>query len=118
MPTPVNKSLYERVKKEADEKYDKPSAYKSAWIVKTYKDRGGTYSGRRSNSGIGRWMQEKWRDVGHQDYPVFRPTHRVSPETPLTVSEIDPKNLREQIALKQEIKGTANLPPFLPKRFK
>lgn len=35
--------LYEKVKKEADKVFSKPSAYKSAWIVKTYKDRGGKY---------------------------------------------------------------------------
>lgn len=29
MPTPIDQDLYEKVKKEADEKYAKPSAYKS-----------------------------------------------------------------------------------------
>ena len=31
MPKPKDTDLYERVKKEADEKFDKPSAYKSGW---------------------------------------------------------------------------------------
>jgi len=52
MPTPKDPSLYEKVKKEADEKYSKPSAYKSGWIVKTYKDRGGTYSGAKPKKGL------------------------------------------------------------------
>jgi len=117
MPTPVDKALYEQVKKEADKVYAKPSAYKSGWIVKTYKDRGGTYSGKKGEEGIGTWFKEKWADVGNRQYPVYRPTKRVNKNTPLLASEIDPENLREQIALKQHIKGTANLPPFLPKRF-
>lgn len=40
---PTNPLLYATVKKEADAKFDKPSAYKSAWIVREYKRRGGTY---------------------------------------------------------------------------
>ena len=112
MPTPKDPALYERVKKEADEKYSKPSAYKSGWIVKTYKDRGGTYSGAKPKKGLTRWYKERWADVGDGDYPVYRPTKRVSAETPLLASEIDPKNLREQIGLKQIYRGVANLPPF------
>ena len=45
MATPKNKSLYSRVKSEAKKKFKAfPSAYASAWIVKTYKKRGGTYA--------------------------------------------------------------------------
>jgi len=43
--TPTNKALYNRVKAEAKRKFDTwPSAYASAWLVKTYKKRGGGYS--------------------------------------------------------------------------
>ena len=42
-----NPELYQKAKQIADEKYDKPSAYKSGFIVKTYKDLGGTYSGKK-----------------------------------------------------------------------
>tara|TARA_R100001463_G_scaffold70960_2_gene124724 strand:- start:1772 stop:1936 length:165 start_codon:yes stop_codon:yes gene_type:complete len=42
-PVPTNPQLYARVKAEAGRKYDKPSAYKSGYIVKTYKARGGKY---------------------------------------------------------------------------
>jgi len=45
MATPTNKALYSRVKAEAKRKFKTwPSAYGSAWLVKTYKKRGGTYS--------------------------------------------------------------------------
>lgn len=41
---PTNKELYSKVKSEAKQKFDRfPSAYASAWIVKTYKKRGGNY---------------------------------------------------------------------------
>lgn len=44
-PTPKNKALYSRVKSEAKKKFKVyPSAYANAWLVKTYKKRGGTYS--------------------------------------------------------------------------
>ena len=44
-PNPTNKALYSRVKSEAKRKFKVyPSAYANAWLVKTYKKRGGGYS--------------------------------------------------------------------------
>jgi len=108
-----NPELYEKAKQIADEKYKKPSAYKSGFIVKKYKELGGTYSGTKNdNKGIGRWFKEDWKDIGNKEYPVYRPTKRITKDTPLTPQQIKPSNLKKQIALKQEIKGDANLPPF------
>ena len=43
-PTPKNKALYSRVKTAAKKKFKSfPSAYASAWIVREYKKKGGTY---------------------------------------------------------------------------
>ena len=43
-PTPANPSLYARVKAEAKRKFKVyPSAYANAWLVRTYKKRGGKY---------------------------------------------------------------------------
>ncbi len=43
-PTPTNPALYARVKAEAKRKFDVyPSAYANAWLVRTYKKRGGGY---------------------------------------------------------------------------
>ena len=40
----TNPSLYARVKAEAKRKFDVyPSAYANAWLVRTYKKRGGGY---------------------------------------------------------------------------
>ena len=115
MPTPKDKVLYEKVKKMADEIYKKPSAYKSAYIVKKYKELGGEYIDDKKPKELKRWFSEKWADIGGLDYPVYRPTVKVSKKTPLTVKEIDPKQLKEQIKLKQKIKGNKNLPPFKKK---
>jgi hypothetical protein len=112
MSVPLNKELYKKAKEIADKTYDKPSAYKSGFIVKTYKDLGGTYKDSGERKGIKEWFEEEWKDIGKKAYPVYRPTKRVSKHTPLTVSEIDPENLKKQIVLKQKIKGTKNLPPF------
>ena len=47
-PTPTNPKLYARVKAEAKKKFDVyPSAYANAWLVRTYKSRGGGYRGKR-----------------------------------------------------------------------
>jgi hypothetical protein len=113
MSIPANMRLYEEVKAYADTVYKKPSAYKSGFIVKTYKQRGGTYIG--GERPLGRWFDEKWTDVGGKGYPVYRPTRRISVKTPLLASEIKPSNLREQIERKQKIKGNANLSPFVGK---
>lgn len=112
MPIVVNQELYNKVKQEADELYSKASAYKSGWIVKEYKKRGGTYSGKKPKDGLKRWFKEQWADIGNEDYPVYRPTKRISKDTPLTASEIDANQAKEQIKLKQKIKGKKNLPKF------
>ena len=112
-----NYNLYKRAKQIADKTYKKPSAYKSGFIIKKYKELGGTFSGDKpKNIGIERWFKEKWVRVnpvvGNKTYPVYRPTKRINKDTPLTIDEIDPNNLRQQIDLKQIIKGNRNLPPF------
>ena len=44
-PKPKKPQLYARVKNEAKKKFKSwPSAYASAWLVREYKKRGGTYS--------------------------------------------------------------------------
>lgn len=40
-----NPSIYKKVKANADKKFDKPSAYKSGFIVQEYKRLGGKFSG-------------------------------------------------------------------------
>ena len=44
---PLDKELYETIKKEVWAQYKLPSAYRSAQLVKKYKEAGGTYSGEK-----------------------------------------------------------------------
>ena len=83
---PINQILYTLVKSQAKRKFKVwPSAYASAWLVKEYKKRGGTYKISKSKlrfrniksksrakkikyksinkSGLSRWFLEKWIDV-------------------------------------------------------
>lgn len=128
MPSIIdNPALYEKAKKIVYKQYPKHSAYRSGQLVKLYKEMGGTYSGKKENTGLTRWFKEEWKDVGGLvygalspkrrrssilEYPVYRPTKRVTKKTPLTLKEINPSNLLQQIKLKQKIKGDKNLPPF------
>ena len=113
MPTPQNLLLYKKAKNIADNKYKKSSAFKSGFIVKTYKKMGGTYEQDNKEPKLKRWFNEKWIDIGKKEYPVFRPTIRINKETPKTVSELDSRFIKKQIELKQKIKGKKNLPPFI-----
>ena len=111
MPIVLDRELYDKAKQHADTIYSKPSAYKSGFIQRYYKLLGGTYREDNQPKALKAWFKERWMDVGNKAYPVYRPTVRVNKNTPLTIQEIDPSNLKRQIALKQKIKGF-NLPPF------
>lgn len=111
----LNPDIYQKAKAIADKKYSKPSAYKSGFIVKTYKEMGGRYADDGNPKNLKRWFKEDWKDVAGMDYPVYRPTKKVSKNTPLIPSEIEPTSLVEQSILKQKIKGKSNLPPFKAK---
>jgi hypothetical protein len=112
---PLDIALYNRVKLYADTIYEKNSAYKSGFIVKTYKKLGGTFKDDNQSKPLARWFNEKWIDVGHSNYPVYRPSIRINKSTPLTINEIDKNNLNKQIKLKQILKGDFNLPHFKKK---
>jgi len=98
---PAKPALYSRVKAEAKRKFKIfPSAYASAYIVKEYKKRGGTYTGKKSKrKGIARWMREKWTTqdgspCGSKKFKGVkkcRPTVRISKETPVTWQELRAK---------------------------
>lgn len=120
MPRPLDPDLYERARRAVDRVYKKPSAFRSGAIVKLYKRWGGRYADDSRPRNLARWFKEKWEDVNphkiRTSYPVFRPTVRVSARTPLTVSEVDPSDLRRKSRLKQQIRGEHNLPPFRRRR--
>lgn len=110
--------IYKKAKEIADIIYDRSSAYKSGFIVKKYKELGGRYSEKvpKQKTDLKRWFNEEWTDVNPlkttYSYPVYRPTKKISKKTPLTIYEIDKKNLLEQSKLKQVYKYKKKLEPF------
>jgi hypothetical protein len=108
----LDEKIYNKVKQLADQTYKTHGAYKSMFIVKKYKELGGTFNKNYTDEKLTQWLKEQWKDIGNKEYPVFRPTKRINKSTPLTVDEIDTKQLKQQIELKQKIKNTGNLPPF------
>ena len=114
-------TLYAKVKSEADEKFlAKTSAYKSAWIVREYKKRGGTF--KKTKQGLTRWFQEKWTDVNRpgqpcgrskaslsDKYPLCRPTIRVTKQTPALLQDISTDDISSANQKKQKIKNTGRI---------
>lgn len=101
---PKDKKLYEKIKS----KYQKSmpnSAYRSGLIVKSYKSAykkkygdDNAYHGRKTNKGLKRWFAEKWiNESGNVGYDekniIYRPSKRISKETPLTWSELSKKQI-------------------------
>ena len=101
MPEPVNKKLYEEVKAEIYKKYPNHSAYRSGLLVKEYKRRGGTYEGKETQTeGLNRWFREEWKnqrgEVGYKHKgDVYRPTVRITKETPTTFQELTSKQIEK-----------------------
>ena len=101
MPEPKNKKLYEEVKEDIYKKYPKHSAYRSGLLVQEYKRRGGTYEGKETDSeGLNRWFRERWKnqrgEVGYKTKgDIYRPTVRVTKETPTTFKELTKKEIEK-----------------------
>ena len=108
---PSNPKLYAKVKAEADAKFlAKTSAYKSAWIVREYKKRGGRYDEAKPSqtTGLTRWFKEKWVDLNRPGevcgrprattkgtYPLCRPSVKVTDATPKLAKDV--KNVKDKV---------------------
>jgi hypothetical protein len=134
-PQPTNKALYNYVKQLANKKFKSPSGiYRSSWIVREYKKRGGKYGGKKtSSSGLKRWFKEKWVDlnrpirnskgkiIGYKScgrskvkgsrnkYPLCRPSKRVNKGSPRTYSSISSKSIAKAKREKSKIKHKGNI---------
>ena len=99
MPIPTNKKLDDEVKEEIYKTYPKHSAYRSGLLVQEYKRRGGTYEGKEKDSeGLNRWFAENWKnqrgEVGYKNKSdVYRPTVRITKDTPTTFKELTPQEI-------------------------
>lgn len=110
MNVPKNPTLYAKVKAEIYKKNPKHSAYRSGMVVKEYKKRGGLYKGKKDpNTGLSRWFKEKWKTQdGKTTYKkkgdIFRPTKRITKDTPKTMGELSKKE-KEKAMKEKKKKG-------------
>ena len=135
MTEPIDIKLYQKVKSLANKRFSsKTGVYKSSWIVKEYKRRGGRYKGFKPSkqSGLKRWYKEKWVDlnrpiknskgkiVGYKScgrtsinskgrYPLCRPSKRITSKTPLTFRELSKKRIQRAKREKSRVKGSKNI---------
>lgn len=108
--SPRDAALYARVKADAKRRFKRwPSAYGSAWLVREYKRRGGTYHSKHSKrgskrgsrgGGVAKWMREEWVQVlpalagrtvacgRGTSGKACRPRKRVDARTPPTLDEV------------------------------
>ena len=113
MSTPADPQLYESVKRRVYERYPKHSAYRSGHLVREYKEsfarkHGATrkpYVGEKKG-GLTRWFAERWRNesggVGYDNNMLYRPTVRVTKDTPKTWSELKPAAIKAAKAEKRK----------------
>ena len=110
MPVPENTQLYEQVKSEIYKLYPKHSAYRSGLLVQEYKRRGGTYTRKKpTTKGLVRWYQELWSNQRGEPFyrfksDIFRPTLRITKDSPITFSELTPQEL-ERARIETYLKG-------------
>ena len=111
----MNTELYNKVKTAIKKAYPVHSAYRSGLIVRTYKRLGGVYPGKKpTRTGLVRWFKEDWKsNTGKYGYTskssVYRPTKRVTKNTPKTFSELTPKEL---LRAKREKSRTGHVKKF------
>lgn len=107
MPQPADTKLYDHVKQNIYRKYPKHSAYRSGLLVQAYKKAfrkkygsKSPYKGKKpKRSGLARWYKEDWRNqrggIGYQyKSDIYRPTKRITKKTPITFSELSPREIR------------------------
>jgi hypothetical protein len=99
MDSAVDIALWLKAKKLAELVYKTPSAYKSGYIVKKYKDLGGKFKKKpHKTTGLSRWFKEKWvnqrGEIGYKHASdIYRPSKRITKKTPTTWSELTPAEI-------------------------
>lgn len=136
-PQPTDTKLYNYVKKLANEKFtSKSGIYRSSWIVREYKKRGGKYSGKKNSSiGLKRWYKEEWIDLNRpiknskgktigykpcgrpsakktksiKKYPLCRPSKKINKKTPVTYHALSPQSIQKAKREKSKIEQRGNI---------
>ena len=109
MNEPTNKKLYNSIKKKVISDNPINSAYRSGNIVREYKrqflknnpnKKPYTKDARPKTEGLSRWFKEDWKnqrgDLGYSKKgDVYRPTKRITRDTPITFNELSLKEIRK-----------------------
>lgn len=114
-PTPKDQKLYDRIKKRVKSRIPKHSAYRSGIIVSEYKKAyaktygsESPYHGKKPrNAGLSRWYKEEWRNqrggVGYsRKGDIYRPTKRITKDTPITYRELSRGEVRRAMREKKK----------------
>ena len=123
MSIPADGRLYDAVKQRIYKEITKHSAYRSGILVQEYKrafasrygeDKDPYIGVKKRISGLTRWFAEEWRNesggVGYDSKnTLYRPTKRVSADTPKTWSEIPKSRVKSARA---EKKSTGRVKEF------
>lgn len=115
-----NKKLYRQIVNDAKEKFKVwPSAYASGWVVRRYKELGGTYkkdANANKEKPLSRWYKQEWingcqlpkvvpcgRPKASIDgtYPYCRPRKRITKDTPKTADELSAQEIKKRCAKKK-----------------
>ena len=118
----TDEALYQRAKAIVIKREPKHSAYRSIRIAQQYKkmfaDKYGKnkkpYKGDKSKSKLYRWIREKWtNEKGGTGYnsksKLYRPSVRISKDTPITWGELSKKEIARA---KREKKKTGRVKRF------
>tara|TARA_B100001094_G_scaffold325836_1_gene380861 strand:- start:2121 stop:2519 length:399 start_codon:yes stop_codon:yes gene_type:complete len=119
----LDKKLYNKVKKIADEKYKKHSAYKSMYIIEKYEEMGGKLKGKRKNN-LNNWTRERWVNLSGvalgktklKDAPecgikdknqgknpsICRPSVKVNRDTPKLAQNFSKSQLKKAVNIKKK----------------
>lgn len=109
MTKPKDEKMYSKVKERIYKKYKTHSAYRSGQVVKEYKlmfakkygDKISPYIGSKpKKTGLARWFAEDWKsNTGEYKYTttnsIYRPTKRITKNTPLTFRELTKKQIQK-----------------------
>jgi len=113
----LDKNIYKKAKKKADETYERHSAYKSMYLSRVYKEMGGRYKTSKKDNKLSNWRSEEWIQVlpfllegkkikcGSGDNKKgCRPMKRINSDTPMTIPELIKKHGKEKLITLAKLK--------------
>ena len=123
-PKFLDKSIYLKAKKMADEKFEKHSAYKSMYLVKEYERLGGKINPKLKKDRLSIWNKEQWKNLTPYalgltnnkfefacgDAPkkqkkipsICRPTKKINKDTTSLAQEFTKKQIIKALEIKKK----------------